>query len=89
MYLPLDGAGHILPSSQIKRRTRRYMALKLYPTGTKVSKTFLMDGKEVRMKGEVFNYYAPFWHVRWENSDWNECDGTEVEKDSKFIERVR
>lgn len=47
--------------------------LKLYSFGMNVPKSFSIDGKEIRMKGQVLDYYAPFWRIHNEDGNWKEC----------------
>lgn len=56
--LPLDGAAHTLPSLEIKRGMSKRKELKLFRLGTKISKTFSVDGEVVRTKGQVLDCYA-------------------------------
>lgn len=37
------------------------------------------------MEPRVFDYYAPFWRIRYEDSDWEEYDAVEMEECSRSV----
>ena len=59
-----------------RRGLSRTEALKLYPIGTRFHKMF---GTE-KVTGQVFDYHAPYWRVRYPNQDWEELSRLELTK---------
>ena len=51
-------------------------ALKLFPIGTTVAKE--SDSEIIR--GQVYDYRAPYWRVRYEDNDWEELSRQEVHR---------
>ena len=51
-------------------------ALKLFPIGTTVAKE--SDSEIIR--GQVYDYRAPYWRVQYEDNDWEELSRQEVHR---------
>ena len=59
---------------------RRQAALETFALGTQVSKTFLVKGEDITMRGQVVDYSAPFWRIRYDDGDWKEYDRADMTK---------
>ena len=51
-------------------------ALKLFPIGTTVAKE--SDSEIIR--GQVYDYRAPYWTVQYEDNDWEKLSRQEVHR---------
>ena len=51
-------------------------ALRLFPIGTTVAKE---SGSEI-IRGQVYDYRAPYWRVQYEDNDWKELSRQEVHR---------
>ena len=51
-------------------------ALKLFPIGTTAAKE--SDSEIIR--GQVYDYRAPYWTVQYEDNDWEELSRQEVHR---------
>ena len=64
------------PSRKRAQPLPREDALKLFPIGTTVAKE--SDSEIIR--GQVYDYRAPYWRVQYENNDWEELSRQEVHR---------
>ena len=54
-------------------------ALQRFPIGTRVMRTFVVKGEPKVMEGQVFDFRHPYWRVKYEDGDWEELNGSEME----------
>ena len=64
------------PSRKRAQPLPREDALKLFPIGTTVAKE--SDSEIIR--GQVYDYRAPYWRVQYEDNDWEELSRQEVHR---------
>ncbi|CAN0086112.1 unnamed protein product, partial [Laminaria digitata] len=55
----------------------RKEALSRFPIGTKIVKPF-GDGR--RRAGQVYDFYSPYWRVRFADNDWEELTVSEMNR---------
>ena len=56
----------------------RWEALGRFPIGTKVIKPY-EDGKGISSRpGHVYDFYSPYWRVRFSDNDWEELTASEM-----------
>ena len=60
------------------RQGRSEEALRLFPIGTRIAKTFRADGKDIVIEGEVYEYCEPYWRVRYTDGDWEELNSRQM-----------
>ena len=64
------------PSRKHAQPLPREDALKLFPIGTTVAKESDSD----IIRGQVYDYRAPYWRVQYEDNDWEELSRQEVHR---------
>ena len=64
----VKGIINTFPSRKRAQPLPREDALKLFPTGTTVAKE--SDSEIIR--GQVYDYRAPYWRVQYEDNDWEQ-----------------
>ena len=64
------------PSRKRAQLFPREDALRLFPIGTTVAKE---SGSEIIL-GQVYDYRAPYWRVKYEDNDWEELSRQEVHR---------
>ena len=62
------------PSPKILSRAE---ALRLFPVGFVVWKRF---ANGTRLKGQVYDFKAPYWRVRYPDGNWEDLTRTELQK---------
>ena len=62
------------PPTNSRRGLSLAEVLQFYPIGTRFNKMF---GTE-EQPGQVFDYHAPYWRVRYPNNDWEELSRSEL-----------
>ena len=70
------------PDKGAKRRPAltRSEALRRFPIGTRVIRP-LGDGKEgTGRPGQVYDFYSPYWRVRFADNDWEELTSSEMKR---------
>ncbi|CAM9997371.1 unnamed protein product [Pylaiella littoralis] len=55
----------------------RSEALRMFPIGFVVWKRFADD---TRLKGQVYDFKAPYWRVRYSDGNWEDLTRTELQK---------
>ena len=80
LYAPSEDT-RVTPGAKPSRcERRRQAALETFPLGTRVSRTFLVNGEDINMRGQVVDYSAPFWRIRYYDGDWEEYDRADMTK---------
>ena len=70
-------AGHQDRTSRKKRpNLSREEALQLFPVGTRISKPI----GNIVLDGEVYDFYTPYWRVRYKYNNWEELSKREVDR---------
>ena len=64
------------PLAEARQPLSREDALKLFPIGTTVAKE--SDSEIIR--GQVYDYRAPYWRVQYEDNDWEELSRQELHR---------
>ena len=69
LYAPPESPAKSARTRPASREDPEQQALQKFPIGTRVTRTFLINGETKFMEGNVFDYYDPYWRVKYENGD--------------------
>ena len=72
----------LAPDGGAKKRPAlsRSEALRRFPIGTRVEKPLGDGGGGAARPGQVYDFYSPYWRVRFADNDWEELTATEMKR---------
>ena len=76
LYNPHQSQIQLTPSRKRAQPLPREDALKPFPIGTTVAK----ESDSGIIRGQVYDYRAPYWRVQYEDNDWEELSRQEVHR---------
>ena len=76
------GPGTRQTTARRKKRAllSRREALAQFPIGTRVTRSYAARDRQVSRVGQVYDFFSPYWRVRFPDNDWEELTVSEMKK---------
>ena len=58
-----------------------------FPIGTRITRSYAAGDRQASRVGQVYDFYSPYWRLRFPDNDWEELNASEMKK--SVVKQVR